>query len=194
MAADVSRRGAAHGGGALRLPPLRTVRVRRARPADAEAIRAIHLAAFPTDAEAWLVERLRAKGRLCLSLVAQVGRGIAGHVAFSRVRGGAAGLGLAPLAVAPAWQRRGIGGRLVRDGLALCARMGYRYAVVLGDPAYYRRFGFVPGTRYGLANEYGAGDPFMVIALAPDGLPRPGTLVRFGLEFAAAVRREGRGR
>ncbi|MCZ7565573.1 MAG: hypothetical protein M5U08_18770 [Burkholderiales bacterium] len=62
-----------------------------------------------------------------------------------------------------------------------------------GGPACDGRFGFVPGARHGLADEHRAGDACMVIELAPAGLPRPQTLVRFGSEFAAAARRDARG-
>src|SRR5262249_60709592 len=85
---------------------------------DAAGIFAIHAAAFPTDAEARLVDALRAAGRLAISLVAEDDGRVVGHVAFSPVSVGGAtgGLGLAPLAVAPGSQRRGIGGGGVRAG------------------------------------------------------------------------------
>ncbi len=107
------------------------VSIRPEQPADAAAIRRVLEAAFPTAAEAHLVELLRAGGHLGISLVAEVDDEIVGHIAFSPVEiEGAAvegiGIGLAPLAVLPDYQRQGIGGQLVREGLAACERSRIR--------------------------------------------------------------------
>ncbi len=74
-------------------------------------------------------------------------------------------VGLAPVGVLPRYQRRGIGSRLIRDGLRLCGDTGYDAVVVLGDPGFYSGFGFVGAADNGLANEYGAGEHFMVTEL-----------------------------
>jgi putative acetyltransferase len=163
--------------------------IRPERPADAAAIRRVLEAAFPTVAEARLVELLRAGEHLLVSMVAEEDEAIVGHIAFSPVQiDGQAikgiGLGLAPLAVLPAQQRRGIGLSLVREGLAACGRAGYGFVVVLGEPAYYRRFGFDRADRWGLGNEYGADEAFMVLELRDGAIPGRGGLVRFGPEFA----------
>lgn len=161
--------------------------VRPEAAADVAAVYAVHAAVFPTDAEARLVNALRAAGRLSVSLVAEDGGQVVGHVAFSpvSVAGAAGGLGLAPLGVTPAWQRRGVGGRLVREGLAVVAWFGAGFVVVLGHPGYYPRFGFRRAGEFGLGNEYGADEAFMVVELRPGGLPAGGGLVRYGPEFAA---------
>src|SRR5579871_2667475 len=104
-------------------------------PADAAAIRSVLEAAFPTAAEARLVDSLRAGGHLLISLVAEGDRAVVGYVAFSPVQiDGKSlkgiGLGLAPLAVIPDHQRRGIGARLVSEGLAASRRAGYGFVVV----------------------------------------------------------------
>ena len=106
------------------------------QPDDIAAVRAVHVAAFPTDGEANLVDALRANGHAIVSLVARsrgstataAGHDIVGHVLFSPVtieRDGvviAHGLGLAPLAVLPAWQGQGVGSALARAGLDACRR------------------------------------------------------------------------
>lgn len=159
--------------------------IRPETAADRVAIHALVAACFPSDAEARLIDALRAAGRLSLSLVAEDAGGILGHIGFSPMTGLAGGLGLAPLAVHAAHRRRGIGARLTREGLAGCARLGARFVVVLGDPAYYGRFGFMPASRWGLIGEYGGGDAFQALELIP-GAITPGTgLIRYAPEFAA---------
>jgi putative acetyltransferase len=161
--------------------------IRSEQPGEVTAIHAVHTSAFPTDAEARVVDALRAGSRLSISLVAEEGEQVVGHIAFSPVSvgGTAGGLGLAPLAVIPACQQRGIGGRLVLAGLAAAAQSGAGFVVVLGHQGYYPRFGFRRAQAVGLRNEYGADEAFMVLELAPGSLPAGGGLVRYGAEFAA---------
>ena len=82
-------------------------------------------------------------------------------------------------------RRCGIGAALVEAGLAGCVRDGIGYVVVLGEPHYYRRFGFVRASDRGLANEYGAVEEFMVLELRPGAVSPGGGLVRYAPEFAA---------
>lgn len=152
---------------------------------DVAAIRGVLEAAFPTPAEARLVDALRASGRLSVSIVASDGAGVIGHVAFSPVRvGETQGLGLAPMAVLPEHQSRGVGALLVREGLASCVALRQGFVVVLGEPEYYGRFGFERASARGLDNEYGADEAFMVLELVPGSLPAHGGLVRYAPEFA----------
>lgn len=169
--------------------------IRAAAVADRAAVAAVLRAAFPSAAEAELVARLEADGDAVLALVAERvrasaggARGLVGHVLFSPVTVDGArdarGLGLAPLAVLPAEQGRGIGARLVQAGLERCrARSGF--VVVLGSPAYYGRFGFRRAAERHLGNEYGAGAAFQVLELAPGAIPAAGGLVRYAPAFAA---------
>ena len=166
--------------------------IRPEQPGDVAAIHAVHASAFPTDAEARLVDGLRAGGHLSLSFVADDEGRIVGHVAFSPVTlaGTADGLGLAPLSVTPKHQRTGIGSQLVQAGLAAAASAGIRFVVVLGHPGYYPRFGFRRAAEVRLRNEYGADEAFMVLELRPGSLPPGGGLVRYGAEFSAWGRAE----
>ena len=163
--------------------------IRAENAADVSAIRAVHESAFPTGVEAELVDRLRERGHLLVSLVAECEGSIIGHVAFSPVtleppRPGAAGVGLAPVAVVPSRQRQGIGSELINAGIAACREAGYAFVVVLGDPPYYPRFGFQKASSLGLGNEYGVDDPFMAMELKPGCLSGSTGLVRYGPEFA----------
>lgn len=163
--------------------------VRAETPADHAAIHAVHAAAFPGPDEARLVDALRRSGKHSVSLVAIVDDGVVGHVLFSPVvigglKANEHAVGLAPLAVLPKNQRQGIGDRLVRAGLDFCRQRGFAAAIVLGDPAYYARFGFGPARRFGLSSEYDApGDAFMAIELRPDALANAKGICRYADEF-----------
>ena len=124
--------------------------IRRERVGDEPAIAALITEAFTTaphlsGTEADIVERLRAGDALALSLVAEDQDRIVGHIAFSPVtidderRGW---FGLAPVAVLPDHQGKGIGVALIEAGLAQLRATGARGCVLLGEPAYYQRFGF----------------------------------------------------
>jgi len=159
--------------------------IRPERPGDIAAIHTLNVSCFHTDVEARLVDLLRDAGHLAVSLVAECDGAIVGHVAFSPVTAasGEAGVGLAPLAAAEAYRNRGIGAALVEEGLLECERAGDGWVVVLGDPAYYRRFGFRPALESGLTDEYGGGDWFQVLELMPTALAGVAGLVRFAPEF-----------
>lgn len=167
-------------------PKTDEVRIRLERPEDVDAVYAVNLESFPSPAEARLVDALRSNGNLTASLVAVLGERVIGHVGFSPVSVANAehGYGLAPLAVSEESRRQGIGDRLVRAGLEQIASRGGRFVVLLGDPAYYQRFGFQAASGFGLQDEYGGGDAFQVLALSAGGIPNGAGLVRYSREFA----------
>jgi putative acetyltransferase len=132
--------------------------VRRERPADRSAIGALHTAAFGGPgaqdvAEARLVELLRAAGDTVpeLSFVALHGDEVVGHVTCSRAAvDDAPSLGLGPLGVLPGAQRGGVGSALMHTVLGAADALGAPALVLLGDPAYYSRFGFVRAEELGV--------------------------------------------
>ncbi|HEU4386275.1 MAG TPA: N-acetyltransferase [Blastocatellia bacterium] len=166
------------------------------RPEEAQDLAAIHSVnerAFGSPAEADLVDMLRRNGKAVLSLVATAEDSVVGHILFSIVtidpdpEGRFRAVGLAPMAVLPERQNRGIGSMLVRDGLSKCRDAGFEAVVVLGHSHYYPRFGFVPASRFGLTSEYDVPDDvFMALELRPGSLKsvRNG-IVRYQPEFAA---------
>jgi putative acetyltransferase len=160
--------------------------IREERDADRAAVRVVVERAFDGRAEADLVERLHADGDVIAACVAVAESDIVGHLLFSPldIEDGPAPLAaaaLAPLAVRPDRQRRGIGSALVRHGLALCRDAGIDAVFVLGDPAYYARFGFDSGLAARFAAPF-SGDAFMALALRPGALDGGGT-VRYAAAF-----------
>jgi putative acetyltransferase len=152
---------------------------------DIAAIRGILISAFARQAEADLVDVLRVEDELVLALVAEQDGGVCGYVAFPRLEvldstGRVDAVGLAPLAVTRNLQRCGIGSALVREGLRLLAVYGEALVFVLGDPAYYTRFGFDPEAAAPFVSIY-AGPHFMALRLA-DNAPRGG-IVRYPAAF-----------
>ena len=153
-----------------------TVTIRPERPEDIPLTHAINERAFGQLDEAVLVDAVRARGERIIFLVAVDGERLVGHILFTpvtihapdRVR---EAVGLAPLAVDPDYQHRGIGSHLVVQGLDLCRESGYRIVVVLGHPTHYARFGFVPARLHGISLELDMpNDAFMVIELESGAL------------------------
>ena len=136
----------------------------RERPSDIGAIREVVEAAFPTAAEARLVEALRDAGDVVVSAVAIEHGAILGHVMLSRMVAPFAAVGLAPVAVRPDRQNQLIGSRLVGYALDLVRHDGWVAAFVLGDPRYYGRFGFSVDLAKGFRSPY-ARPHFMTLAL-----------------------------
>lgn len=161
------------------------ITIRNEEAKDIEQVREVVSAAFPTEAESRLVDALRANGKAIISLVAVQGEKVLGHILFSPVSttppSEAKGLGLAPVAVRPDMQSQGIGSRLIRAGLRRCKELGYDYCVLLGGPKYYQRFGFEKASSFGIRNEYGVDDEFMVIRFSDR---RVTGLAQYAPEFA----------
>ena len=199
--------------------------VRPATSSDAAAIDAVHRAAFETEVEARLVALLIERGRATISLVAEVDGAVVGHILFSPATVAAAGLaggeapqdsrltglGLAPVAVLPAFQNQGVGSALVRAGLAECHRLakvgstvpaeaeprtdsalanpgparqsGPTWVVVLGHETYYPRFGFAPASRWNLTGDYGDSDAFQFLPLTAAASEIRGGHICYAPEF-----------
>lgn len=156
--------------------------IRLATSADHIAIHRVVAAAFGQDEEAGLVDRLRADGDAILELVADDAGAVVGHILFSRLGIGAVtGAALAPLAVAPDCQRRGIGDALTRAGTEQCRALGVPAIVVLGHTDYYPRFGFSAALAAPLDAPF-SGPSFMAIELTPGALAA-GARVRYAPAF-----------
>ncbi len=149
--------------------------IRSERIEDLQIVRQVNEQAFGRTDEADLVDFLRRRGKLIISLVAEVDSQIVGHIGFSRVRIDTAdrvrGIGLGPLAISPGSQKLGIGSQLVRAGIDKCREMKFDFVVVLGHPQYYPRFGFIPASLYGIGCQWTvADDVFMILELQKGAL------------------------
>ncbi|HUR21613.1 MAG TPA: N-acetyltransferase [Vicinamibacterales bacterium] len=143
---------------------------------DHEPIIRVNRLAFGGEEEARLVELIRRAGIVIASLVAEDDAGeIVGHILFSPATILTAVTeiqvaSLAPVAVVPPQQRRGIGSMLIEQGLQACRRAGYRAVIVVGHPEYYPRFGFTHAAVAQLTNPFCATDAFMGLELARGSL------------------------
>lgn len=113
-----------------------------------------------------------------LSLVALEDQRVVGHILFTKaVVNGVEVLALAPLAVLPEYQNRGIGLSLIEEGHRIARRLGYGYSVVLGHPQYYPKAGYLPASRYGIRAPFPVADEnFMAICLRTEPKQLNGTM------------------
>lgn len=124
--------------------------IRNEKKSDIEAISEITIAAFENhphsnQTEQFIIDALRADGALTVSLVAEIDGRVVGHIAFSPVNISGricSWYGVGPLSVLPGYQKKGIGKSLVNEGLRLLRESGAKGSVLVGDPDYYKRFGF----------------------------------------------------
>jgi putative acetyltransferase len=167
-----------------------TIAIRPERPEDSAAVVTINDRAFAGTAESGLVEAIKHSGRPVISLIACSDDIPVGHIFFSPIQIQSEGLtiptlALAPMAVIPAFQRRGIGTLLVEAGLKECGRQGYQVVVIVGHPTFYSRFGFGPANGMGLRSVYSsAGDAFMALELSKGVLAGRTGFVEYPVEFA----------
>ena len=167
--------------------------IREERPNDRAAVRDVNIRAFGQLVEADLVDTLRERAGRFLSLVAIKDDHVVGHILFTPVMITGEdmiveGMGLAPMAVLPGYQRQGIGSELVRAGIARLATTACPFVIVLGHPSYYPRFGFEPASRHGIRSEWEVPDEaFMILVLDPARMRAVFGVARYRPEFSAAL-------
>lgn len=168
--------------------------IRQETPADIKAIHCVHQAAFAREEEAQLVDRLRQNVAVFvseLSLVAIDGDDLVGHVLLSRVHvvedsDTHESLAMAPVAVRPDKQGRGIGSALIKSALYQARHLGFSSVIVLGHPGYYPRFGFLPARRWHITPPFDVpSDAFMAIELYHEALNFVHGTVVYPVEFDA---------
>jgi putative acetyltransferase len=178
---------------------MQQVRVRQENQSDADAIAVVNKSAFGGEAEAQLVVAVRQSKSFIpeLSLVAEVGERMAGHILLFRAHLDQQGrqaeiLALAPMSVVPSQSHRGIGSALLETATAKAASLGYRAIVVIGHPNYYRRFDFQKASVWGIHCALSVPeDSITAKELLPGGLDGGGML-RYPPEFVRMFKHQGR--
>ncbi len=172
---------------------LQVVIIRREIPEDIDSIRYVNEQAFEQKEETELIDKLRNRDVVTLSLVAVQDEQIVGHILFSPVTvesdcSSFEAISLAPMAVLPEYQCQGIGSQLVQVGLKECYQLGHEVVVVLGHPDYYPRFGFVLGRTKGIGCEFEVPDEaWMILELREGALAGRKGSVKFQPEFQEAT-------
>ncbi len=165
------------------MPTITHIHIRIETSADFAGIRSVEMETFPTRAEADLVDRLREDGDSVLSLVAILDCKVIGHAMFSRMQAPRDSLGLGPVAVLSAHRRCGVAAGLIREGMSRAKASGWAAIFVLGDPAYYGRFGFSPALAAGLSSPY-AGPHLMGLELQSESLKAQTGVLSYPRAFA----------
>jgi len=152
-----------------------TVEIRPEANEDRKNVWNVNRAAFEAEDEANLVNALRDGGFVEVSLVAEVGDEIVGHILFTKLAvntkfGAVDAVSLAPMAVLPSHQRQGIGSQLVEAGLEACRVKRHNIIAVLGHPEFYPRFGFSAELALPLESPFGGGEAWMAMELVPGAL------------------------
>ncbi|MHC4750178.1 MAG: GNAT family N-acetyltransferase [Planctomycetota bacterium] len=167
--------------------------IRREQPQDISKIREINKRAFGQEQEAMIVDRLRENCNSILSLVAIAEDQVIGHILFSPAviegeNGRLFGSGLAPVAVLPEYQKKGIGSELVQTGVARLKQGGCPYIIVLGYPEYYSRFGFEPANRFGIKSQWDVPtEAFMILMLNKTAMKDITGVAKYREEWGEAI-------
>jgi predicted N-acetyltransferase YhbS len=164
--------------------------IRQEMVSDYKKVYEINKRAFNQENESKLIEKIR-KGENYvpeLSLVAEIEDNIVGHILFSKIK--IAGnsiydsLALAPMAVIPEYQKKGIGSKLVAKGLEMAKELGFNSIIVLGHKDYYPKFGFQRASEWGIKCPFRVPDEaFMAIELTENGLDGKSGIVQYPDEF-----------
>ncbi len=168
------------------------VKIRQENKEDIKEVYEINSVAFGQEDEAKLVDLLRDSDTFVpeLSLVALIDEKIVGHILFTKIKivdqrqNEFGSLALAPLAVIPELQKKGIGGKLIRAGLDKAKELYFKSVIVLGHKHYYPKFGFVPTSKWNIKSPFDVStEAFMAIELIEDGLKDVCGTVKYPKEF-----------
>lgn len=168
-----------------------TISIRPELPADNEEIYELNKVVFGHDNEAKMVDHVRQGDNFipALSLVATSDHKIIGYILFSRIvitngDNRHETLGLASMMVHPDQQRKGVGARLITQGLQIASDLGFTSVLVLGYEYYFPKFGFVPAIRWNIKPPFDVpAEVFMALELVPNALTNVSGIVEFPVEF-----------
>ena len=168
--------------------------VRQEKPEDINDIHVLNESAFGQPQEAGIIDKLRRNCEGCFSLVAIEDEKIVGHIFFSPAviegeNGMIAGMGLAPMAVLPEMQRKGIGTQLVKKGIEHLNKTECPFIIVLGHPEFYPRFGFKRASLYGIKSQWQGipDEAFMILWQNKPDVNPVSAVARYRDEFNVAM-------
>jgi putative acetyltransferase len=164
------------------------IEIRQERSDDVPAVRELNRRAFGQNQESNIVDALRANGAALLSLVATLNDRVVGHIMYSPaiIAGNVTGAALGPMAVLPAYQRQGIGSRLIGAGNRKLKDAGCPFIVVVGYANYYPRFGFRPASEHGVTCQWDVPDNvFMLLVLDTAKMKGVSGLAKYRHEFSS---------
>jgi len=168
--------------------------VRKEKPSDYKSIRKINDLAFGQAQEGRVIDKIREIDQSAISLVAEYNDEVVGHIFFSSAQIDGhpeitKGMGLAPMAVLPKFQRLGIGGKLINEGIHIIKNNSTPFIIVLGHPEYYPKFGFEPASKYGLTCQWNdiSDDAFMVMILDQERMESVSGIARYLKEWDEAI-------
>jgi len=166
--------------------------IRQENKVDYKEIHKLNLLAFEDKEEAILVDLLRKNNEFIpqLSLVALLNNIIVGHILFTKIKiiddnkNEYESLALAPMAVLPTYQKKGIGGKLINKGLDIATKLNFKSVIVLGHEHYYPKFGFVPTVKWNIKPPFEVpANAFMGIELVKNSLENVNGIVKYPKEF-----------
>ena len=170
------------------------IEIREEKQADYDSVRMVNDLAFGQPEEGRIVDKLRKTCQEIISLVAVSGEKIVGHIFFSPVvirhnDTDIFGMGLAPMAVLPEFQKQGIGSSLVKEGLQRIKETDYPFIIVLGHEHYYPRFGFERASIYGLTAQWDGvpDEAFMVLIQNKSVMDGVSGVAKYRSEFDSAM-------
>ena len=170
------------------------IEIRKEEQKDYDKIRIVNDQAFGQPDEGRIVDKLRESCKEIVSLVAVSDNEIVGHIFFSPVTietqtGFVKGMGLAPMAVLPEFQNRGVGSMLVNEGVRIIENMSCPFVIVLGHETYYPRFGFERASKFGLKCQWDGmpDDAFMVMIIDESAMKGISGIAKYRDEFNEAM-------
>ncbi len=164
--------------------------IRKEKKEDFNSIYKINEQVFKQKDESELIERIRAGRNFIpeLSLVAEENGKLIGHILFSKIKiigeKEYESLALAPMAVLPEFQKQGIGGKLIKEGLNKAREFGFNSVIVIGHKEYYPRFGFERASKWNIKCPFEVPDEaFMAVELNAGALTEKSGIVEYPKEF-----------
>ena len=173
-----------------------TITIRQEQPEDYIQVHELNILAFDQYYEAKLVEALRKNDQVFipeLSMVATKDNEVVGYILFTKIliadisNNTFESLSLAPIAILPQYQKKGIGTELIKQGLLKAREMGFTSVIVLGHEQFYPRFGFLPASKWNIKPPFDVpSNAFMALELMEDGLKNVSGIVQYPKEFEPA--------